>query len=101
MGSHHCDAAIEGERANSSIAHIDTCIRESERRNYRESVGSNVKLYDCAIVLGPLIGYFRAKIISYNNLACECVARASQYWNFIGDNLGYSNCKKFKETKFY
>ena len=73
--------------------------RESERRN-RESVGSNVKLYDCAIVLDPLIGYFRAKIISYKNLACECVARASQYWNFIGDNLGYSNCKKFEETNF-
>ena len=39
-----------------------------------------------------------AKIISYENLACECVdrLRASQYWNFIVGNLGYSSYKKIR-----
>ena len=51
-------------------------------------------MYGHAVVLGPLVGYGGAKIVSYKNLACEFVVGLSQHWDFIRDNAGHSNCMK-------
>ena len=97
MRSYHCDVTTEGERTNSSIACIESSIRESEGIE-RDSIGLSARLYISVIVLNPLVGYRGAtEVVCYKHPTRECIVVLSQHWSSTGDDPGSSNCETGRE----